>query len=549
VGGPSLGDLLGGWRPDPGLLASAAVALVAYGWGVRRAARWPAARAGAFALGVGAVLLALASGIDAWAERLLSVHMVQHLLLTLVAAPLLVAGAPLALALRALPRGGGRALARALRSPVVRVVAHPLVAWALLPALVLASHLTPLYEEALHHPLVHAAEHAAYLGAALLFWLPVLGAEPLPHRPGAVGRLLYLLLAMPAMAAAGVVLTLDERVRYPSYLAPARALGVDALADQRAAGTIMWVAGSALAAALTVLAAWLALLAEERRAVAREARQPREADEPRRPSQPRGVRQPLALLLVLAAAAALAAPPLPPARGADASGRAPIARTAGPDAADPAQLARGRALFQAACSSCHGLDGRGVPRQGPSLERAGAQAADFYLRTGRMPLANPDAPPVRTPPAFTPAEIRALTAYVASLGNGPPVPRPDLATGDLATGRRAFTEQCGGCHQVVARGGIVTGGIAPPLQQATPRQVAEAVRIGPYLMPRFTRAQIDDRTLAAIVRYVEWAKRPDDRGGWPLGNIGPIPEGMVAWLVGLAALLVVIRLIGERTER
>jgi ubiquinol-cytochrome c reductase cytochrome c subunit len=208
-----------------------------------------------------------------------------------------------------------------------------------------------------------------------------------------------------------------------------------------------------------------------------------------------------------------------------------------------------RVLFEGSCASCHGLAGRGVPGRGPSLEHAGAQAADFYLRSGRMPLADPDDPPVRTPPAFTPAEIRALTTYVASLGDGPPVPRVEPAAGTLAEGRHAFTEHCAGCHQVVARGGIVSGGIAPPLQQARPREVAEAVRIGPYLMPRFTRRQLDDGTLASIVRYVEWTKHPADRGGWSIGNIGPIPEGMVAWLVGLLALLLVIRLIGERSPR
>jgi ubiquinol-cytochrome c reductase cytochrome c subunit len=220
-------------------------------------------------------------------------------------------------------------------------------------------------------------------------------------------------------------------------------------------------------------------------------------------------------------------------------------------AAAPAGAAQpdGRALFQGSCSSCHGLAGRGVPGRGPSLQRAGAQAADFYLSTGRMPLANPDDPPVRAHPLFAPAEIRALTAYVASLGDGPPLPRVDPAQGDPAAGRHAFADHCAGCHQALARGGIVTGAIAPSLQQATPRQVAEAVRIGPYLMPRFARGQIDDRTLAAIVRYVEWTKRPADTGGWSIGNLGPIPEGMVAWLIGLLALLVVIRLIGERSPR
>jgi len=466
----------------------------------RRGSAWPLARAAAFALGVAALLVALSPPLDAAADARLSAHMVQHLLITLVAAPLLVVGAPFALVLRALPRRAARGLMRALRSPAGRLLTHPLVTWSLLPALMLVTHLTGLYEYALRHPLAHATEHGAYLAAALLFWLPVLDDAPLPHRLGPVGQLLYLLLAMPAMAAPGVVLSIEQHVRYPSY-----GTGADALADQHAAGAIMWVAGSVVAGAATVLAAWLALEREERRALAREARQP--------------------LLLVLLVALAV------------------------PGVARAAASPNGQALFQGACAGCHGLAGRGVRGRGPSLLRAGALAADFYLRTGRMPLANPSDPPVRTPPAFTPAEISALTAYVASLGNGPRAPIVDLAHADLAAGRRAFTDHCAGCHQVVARGGIVTGAIAPPLQQATPREVAEAVRIGPYVMPRFTRRQIDDRTLADIVRYVEWTKHPDDRGGWSIGNIGPIPEGLVAWFVGLLALLVVIRLIGERSPR
>ena len=212
-----------------------------------------------------------------------------------------------------------------------------------------------------------------------------------------------------------------------------------------------------------------------------------------------------------------------------------------------ALLARGRALFQSGCASCHGFDGKGVPEMGPSLEGVGALSADFYLSTGRMPLNNPHDPPVRSHPAYSRAEIAALTAYVGAAFGGPPIPVVNPARGTLAAGRKAFTDHCAGCHQVLALGGIVTGAIAPPLQQATSRQVAEAVRIGPYLMPSFDETAIDQRTLDSIARYLAWAKHPDDRGGWAIGNIGPIPEGLVAWLLGIVALLIVIRLIGERT--
>jgi quinol---cytochrome-c reductase cytochrome c subunit len=203
----------------------------------------------------------------------------------------------------------------------------------------------------------------------------------------------------------------------------------------------------------------------------------------------------------------------------------------------------GRALFASACSACHGSDARGVAGKGPSLVGTGAASADFYLETGRMPLSDPSAEPVRGEPAFTRAQRRALTDYIASLG-GPPIPA--VGRGDAHEGFAAFRDHCAGCHSITARGGVAPPGAAPALQQATATQIAEAVRVGPYLMPRFDEHQIDDAQLNAIVAYVLAQRHPDDRGGWGIGNIGPIPEGLVAWLLAGTALLIVARLIGER---
>jgi len=256
------------------LLCGGVAVLALYGWGVGRVgvSAWPVGRVVCFGLGVLVVVVALSAWVDARADQRLSAHMAQHLALALVAAPLLVAGSPIGLALRALPLRGARALARLLRSPVGRALTHPLVTWTLFAGAMIGTHLTGLYELALRHEGVHEAEHAIYLLTAILFWLPVLGAEPLPHRPGWTGRMLYLLTAMPAMAFAGVVLSIDEHVRYVAYLAPARRLGISALADQHAAGALMWAGGGTIAAALTIVAAWIALVQEERRARAREAR-------------------------------------------------------------------------------------------------------------------------------------------------------------------------------------------------------------------------------------------------------------------------------------
>jgi ubiquinol-cytochrome c reductase cytochrome c subunit len=227
--------------------------------------------------------------------------------------------------------------------------------------------------------------------------------------------------------------------------------------------------------------------------------------------------------------------------------------------AAPAAAQTGRDLYVEYCASCHGANAEGVapvgPKRGasgvrgagPSLRGVGAIAADFYLRTGYMPLANADDEPRHKGPAYPDDEIDALVDYVGSLG-GPAVPRVDPRKGDLALGMRLFTENCSGCHQVVARGGIVTSAVAPNLLRATPTQIAEAVRVGPYLMPRFSQKQISDRELASIVRYVEYAKDPKDEGGWSIGHLGPVPEGLVAWLIAGVALVVVARAIGKKVE-
>lgn len=220
------------------------------------------------------------------------------------------------------------------------------------------------------------------------------------------------------------------------------------------------------------------------------------------------------------------------------------AEGAGSSAAQPES--EGRRLFVQGCSSCHGFDARGVPGHGPSLVGVGEEAADFYLRTGRMPLDRPDEEPQRGPSPYSEAEVHALTKYVGSLG-GPSIPIVHPEAGDLAEGQKLFSEDCAGCHQIVGQGGMLPGAVVPDLGAASSTDVAEAIHIGPYVMPSFDhldRSEIDD-----IARYVEYTHEPEDRGGWGIGHIGPIPEGMVAWFLAGVALLLTIRLIGERTTR
>ena len=218
----------------------------------------------------------------------------------------------------------------------------------------------------------------------------------------------------------------------------------------------------------------------------------------------------------------------------------------------------GAQLYAANCSFCHGIGGEGVPKPstiggatvaGPSLKGVGAQAADFYLRNGYMPLQDARDQPWRRKVLFTPRELDALIAYVASLGTGPPVPQPAPQAGSVARGLRLFTQHCAGCHQVAAEGGYVTNARVPKLKDVTPVQIAEAVRIGPYLMPRFSAKAISDAQLDSIIAYVQSAKHPDDRGGWGIGHVGPVSEGLVAWLVAALALVSLCVLIGERARR
>lgn len=228
-----------------------------------------------------------------------------------------------------------------------------------------------------------------------------------------------------------------------------------------------------------------------------------------------------------------------------------------PGGTEQKQMQLGAGLFAANCASCHGPQGEGVltpnnrgsgdiTAQGPSLIGVGEMAPDFYLRTGRMPLDHAGEEPERQRPFFNPREIAAISAYVASFGGGPKVPQPEPDYGSLSEGMSLYTEHCAGCHQIVGEGGYVTGAKVPVLQHATPTEIAEAVRIGPFLMPKFPKSQISDEDLNKVIAYVMRSKHPEDAGGWGIGHIGPVPEGIVAWFVAIFVLAGLCAVIGRR---
>jgi ubiquinol-cytochrome c reductase cytochrome c subunit len=221
---------------------------------------------------------------------------------------------------------------------------------------------------------------------------------------------------------------------------------------------------------------------------------------------------------------------------------------AGPSAAAAAQpdAPTGRTLYVESCASCHGDDGRGTGA-GPDLTDAGAAAADFYLRTGRMPLASSNDQAVRKDPAFSDEEIAEIVAYVGSLGSGPSIPDVFLEGASLEVGASLYVGNCAPCHGAGGNGGAAgRDAIAPGLHRATPVEIAEALLIGPGQMPRFGFSQSDRD---AVVAYVDHLDDADDPGGADIGGIGPVPEGFVAWGVGMLSLIGVSLLIGTRGKR
>jgi ubiquinol-cytochrome c reductase cytochrome c subunit len=246
-------------------------------------------------------------------------------------------------------------------------------------------------------------------------------------------------------------------------------------------------------------------------------------------------RRTLSLGLVLVAAVALAL-----LRGSAFAGESAGAGDS-TDATSGDLVEAGRQLYLTSCVSCHGVDGIGTAT-GPSLRTAGEAAADFMLRTGRMPMAAPAPQPPSKPVVYTDNEIRQLVAYVGSLGDGPAIPRVDVSRGRLQEGSQLFLANCAPCHNSASIGGALSfGRHAPSLQQTPALQVAEAIRIGPGQMPRFGPDVLDDQQVDDIVRYVEYLHDPADPGGLNLGYTGPVAEGFVALLVGLSALILITR--------
>jgi ubiquinol-cytochrome c reductase cytochrome c subunit len=215
--------------------------------------------------------------------------------------------------------------------------------------------------------------------------------------------------------------------------------------------------------------------------------------------------------------------------------------------APAADQALGRELFQHDCAVCHGSSGEGSAL-GPSIATSGVADVDFMVSTGRMPIsAGEHAPSKRRTPRYAQEQIDALVAYAATFVTGEPVPGVAVGQAELGAGGEVYRLNCASCHHATGSGGVLAYGVeVPPLDEATAVQVVEALRVGPAQMPAFSRDAISDQQAIDVAAYVQELRDPDDRGGFALGHLGPVPEGAVALLGGLGALVLLSRWLGTR---
>ena len=263
---PTLATLLLGWTWEPLPTLAIGVSLAWWWWAVRRvnaahpANPVPRRRSVAFALAMLALAFALPSGIERYDTTLFSVHMVQHILLMLVAAPLIALAAPITLILRLSSPATRKGLVLpVLHSRVMRVLAFPVVAWLIFAIVMWVSHFSPLFNAALEDPFVHTVEHAIFLASALLFWWPAVGLDPTPWRMGHPGRLMHTFMQMMQNTFLAVVILFASGVLYPHYETVVRSWGPTPLDDQRLAAGIMWFVGDLifLSAIMAIVAGWI----------------------------------------------------------------------------------------------------------------------------------------------------------------------------------------------------------------------------------------------------------------------------------------------------
>lgn len=228
---------------------------------------------------------------------------------------------------------------------------------------------------------------------------------------------------------------------------------------------------------------------------------------------------------------------------------------------DTQLISQGRKLFVVSCSTCHGSNGQGVLQKGggefgPPLIGVGAAAVDFQVGTGRMPLALPGTQAEARTPVFTPDEVRALAAYVASLGPGPAIPSKDMYDASNATpeqiakGGEYFRTNCTACHNFAAQGGALPHGRhAPALGGVPAKDIYEALITGPQQMPKFSDGVLRPQEKRDIIAYIHSVTQTPGYGGARLAFLGPVTEGLWGWVIGVGALILATVWIGNQGVR
>jgi ubiquinol-cytochrome c reductase cytochrome c subunit len=257
-------------------------------------------------------------------------------------------------------------------------------------------------------------------------------------------------------------------------------------------------------------------------------------------------RHPLAAVVVLLLALA--------ATGGLYTAFAPASKANADDSAQSLTIEEGKKLYEVGCATCHGTGGQGTT-DGPSLVGVGAAAVDFQVGTGRMPAQQPGAQVPRKKVIYNQTQIDQLAAYIASLGAGPAVPTKDQYSpegADIARGGELFRTNCAQCHNFTGKGGALTHGkFAPTLEGVDPKHIYEAMQTGPQNMPSFPDTTLTEKNKKDIIAYLNAVNGDEtvNPGGLELGGLGPVSEGLFAWIFGLGALIAVAVWVAARTAK
>lgn len=248
-----------------------------------------------------------------------------------------------------------------------------------------------------------------------------------------------------------------------------------------------------------------------------------------------------------------------------ASALTPTAQVATADVDEQALIAQGKDIYDMACITCHGANLQGIKDRGPSLIGVGEGAVYFQVHSGRMPMVRNEAQATRKVPKFNENQILALAAYVNANGGGPGIVRNDdgsiameslrgvhydgnIASEDIARGGELFRLNCASCHNFTGRGGALSGGkFAPNLDHANEQEIYQAMLTGPQNMPKFSDRQLNADEKKDIIAFIKAAKETPSQGGYGLGGIGPVTEGMMMWLVGIVVCVAAALWIGSRS--